>query len=72
MRAGTGTEDRVVDVGCSCAQFSAAEKGGKGMALKIFTEARPSPGANIKPFGIREIEMFTMLWNFLTLAADFN
>jgi hypothetical protein len=40
--------------GCEGAQFTAAEKGGKGMALKIFTEAKPSLKANMKP---SEIEM---------------
>jgi len=30
------------------------------MALKIFTEAKPFPKANIKPFDITEIEILTI------------
>ena len=38
---------------------AAAEKSGEGMALKIFTRAKPFLKADITPFGITEIEMLT-------------
>jgi len=43
MLASTGTEARVEEIGCECAQFRAAEKGGEGMALKIRTRAEGMP-----------------------------
>jgi len=58
MRASTGTEVRVSEIESKDAEFSAAEKGGKGMALKIFTEAKPFLKADIKPFCITEIKMY--------------
>jgi len=39
IRLSTGTKNRVVGVGSKRAQFNAAEKGDKGMALKILTIA---------------------------------
>jgi len=38
-----GTEVRVEEAGCFRAQFSAAEKGDEGMALKILTRAKDMP-----------------------------
>ena len=49
----------MVDEGSYGAQFRAAEKSGEGMALKIFTLAKPFPKADMKPFVITEIEMLT-------------
>ena len=43
MQASAGTEDRVKEVGCQCAQFRAAEKDDEGMALKILTRAEEMP-----------------------------
>jgi len=40
MRASTGTEARVEELGCLRAQFITAEKSGRGMALKIVTGAK--------------------------------
>jgi len=60
MRASTGTEVRVSEIESKDAEFSAAEKGGKGMALKIFTGAKPFPKALIKPFDITEMGMLPL------------
>jgi hypothetical protein len=38
---------------CNRAEFNAAEKDGKGMALKIFTEAKPY----LKALFVVEVEM---------------
>jgi hypothetical protein len=46
MLAIAGTEALPVEIGSKRAQFNAAEKGGQGMALKIFMGAKPSPEAN--------------------------
>jgi len=40
---------------------TAAEKGGEGMASKMFTGAKPFLNADIKPFGITEKMMLTQL-----------
>jgi hypothetical protein len=40
-------------------EFIAAEKGGDGMALKIFARARPSPKADTKPSRITDIRVLT-------------
>jgi hypothetical protein len=39
------------------------------MALKIFTEEKPSPKAYMKPFDITEIEMLTSTTDKLTEHA---
>ena len=57
MRASTGTEAKWQRLGVNVRSSTAAEKNGEGMALKIFTEARPSSKAYMKPFGITQIEM---------------
>jgi hypothetical protein len=57
--------------GCYRAQFSAAEKGGKGMALKIFTGTKPFPKADREPFGIPEIEMLLAYGRALTFDRYF-
>jgi hypothetical protein len=46
-------------LGVNVRSSTAAEKGGEGMALKIFTGAKPSLKAYIKPFCITEIERLT-------------
>ena len=46
--------------GCLGAEFSTAEKDGKGMALKIFTGAKPFPKIDSWPSGITEIAMLTI------------
>jgi hypothetical protein len=61
MLAIAGTEALPVEIGSKRAQFNAAEKGGKGMAFKIFTGAKPFLKANIWPFGIKETEMLTLV-----------
>jgi hypothetical protein len=38
---------------------TAAEKSGEGMALKIFTEAKPFLKVNLKALGITEMERLT-------------
>ncbi len=52
IQTSTGTEAMVVKIRSLRAQFSAAEKDGEGMALKIFTGAKPFLKADIKPFVI--------------------
>jgi hypothetical protein len=52
-----GTEAKWQRLGVSARSSAAAEKSGEGMALKIFTGAKPFLKAGIKPFGITEIEM---------------
>jgi hypothetical protein len=47
-------------LGVNVRSSAAAEKGGEGMALKIFTGAKPFLKAGIKPFGITEIEMLPL------------
>ena len=44
-------------MGVNARSSAAAEKSGEGMALKIFTGAKPFLKADIKPFGITGIEM---------------
>jgi hypothetical protein len=46
-------------------------KSGEGMALKIFTGAKPFLKAGIKPFGITEIEMLTFCVLFLIFLYHF-
>jgi hypothetical protein len=48
IRTSMGTEAKV-------------EESGEGMAVKIFTGAKPFPKAYIKPLDITEIEMLTTL-----------
>ncbi len=56
-RAIMGTEDKWQRLGVNARSSTAAEKSGEGMALKIFTGAKPFLKADIKPFNITEIEM---------------
>ena len=44
-------------MGVDACSSTAAEKSGEGMALKIFTGAKPFLKAYIKPLNITEIEM---------------
>jgi hypothetical protein len=53
-------------MGVNARSSGAAEKRGEGMALKIFTGAKPFLKASIKPFGITDIEMPTLERLFLT------
>jgi hypothetical protein len=57
-------------LGVSARSSAAAEKSGEGVALKIFTGTKPFLKANIKPFGITEIEMLTLLGKFLTFRSE--
>ena len=52
-------------MGVNARSSAAAEKSGEGMALKIFTGAKPFLKADIKPFGITGIEMLPMINSFL-------
>jgi hypothetical protein len=56
-----GTEAKVTEMGVNGRSSAAAEKSGEGMALKIFTGAKPSLKADIKPFDITEIRMLIFL-----------
>jgi hypothetical protein len=56
-----GTEAMWQRLGVSARSSAAAEKSGEGMALKIFTGAKPFLKANIKPFDITQIEMLTIV-----------
>jgi hypothetical protein len=44
-------------LGVNARSSAAAEKGGEGLALKIFTGAKSFLKVHIKPFGITEMEM---------------
>jgi hypothetical protein len=57
--------------GCYRAQFSTGEKGGKGIASKIFTGAKPFPKAEKEPFGIPEIKMLLAYSRALTFDRYF-
>ena len=59
MRTIMGTEAKVTEMGVNGRSSAAAEKSGEGMTLKIFTGAKPSLKACIKPLDITEIEMLT-------------
>jgi len=50
---------------------TAAEKSGEGMALKIFTGARPFLKAYIKPFDIMEIRMLAQAEKKLPVPCFF-
>jgi hypothetical protein len=58
-RSGQAREQRLEwkRLGVNARSSAAAEKSGEGMALKIFTGAKPFLKADIKPFGITGIEM---------------
>jgi hypothetical protein len=60
MQASTGTEVRVEKLWNYRAQFNAAEKGGEGMALRIFTGAKPFLKASVKLVDITGIRMLTL------------
>jgi len=49
MQTSTGTQAGVQKIGCERAQFRGAEKGDKGMALKIRTRAEDMHDGNEKP-----------------------
>jgi hypothetical protein len=70
LETSTGTEDRAQEIRSEGAQFFAAEKSGEGMALIIFTGAKPSQKANIKPFDIMGIESLTSSNQRLTLNQE--
>jgi len=58
-RSGQAWEQRLEwkRLGVNARSSTAAKKDGEGMALKIFTGAKPFLKAYIKPFGIPEMEM---------------
>ena len=70
IRTIMGTEAKVAEMGVNGRSSAAAEKSSEGMALKIFTGAKPFLKAYKKPLDITEIEMLTLQGKFLTFKGE--